>query len=53
MDIRCYVGPYVIVKSINKGIYSFQGVSDHTNIIQKISGAHLKPYKESDLVNKV
>ena len=47
MDTR-YVGPYVIVKSINKGIYCLGGVNDHTNIIQKISGAHLKPYKESE-----
>jgi hypothetical protein len=38
-----YQGPYVIIKCFGKGIYSIQEVAQPNEIIQKVSGAHLKP----------
>jgi hypothetical protein len=46
-----YQGPYVIIKKFGKGIYSLQGVSDSSEIINKVSGAHLKPYKDDQFPN--
>ena len=47
MDTR-FVGPYVITKCLGKGIYS---LIDPSQIIKKISGSHLKPYKDNSILN--
>ena len=47
MDAR-YVGPYVITKKLGKGVYALRDVADTAldPVINKVSGAHLKPYKK-------
>ncbi len=45
MDME-YVGPYIISKALGKGIYALSEVDDTATIIHKVSGAHLKPYKQ-------
>ena len=47
MDHR-YQGPLVITKNLGKGFYRLQDVEDPGVVIEKISGAHLKPYKDPD-----
>ena len=46
MDTR-YMGPYLIIRSLGKGFYKLQGVADPCDIVTKVSGAHLKPYRDS------
>lgn len=43
MDAK-YLGPYIITKHLGKGLYSLQLVADPTHTIQRVNGAHLKPY---------
>ena len=45
LDTR-FKGPYEIVKKVCHGIYSLRGVNDPSEVINKVSGAHLKPYKD-------
>ena len=47
MDHR-YQGPYIIAQNLGKGLYKLQGFMDPHTVITKISGAHLKPYKDPD-----
>ena len=39
-----WLGPYTIVATLGKGLYSLQSVSDPSNTTKRIYGAHLKPY---------
>lgn len=42
-----WVGPYVIVAALGKGFYSLKSVKNPSEIIKRINGAHLKPYKST------
>ena len=44
MDTR-FVGPYVITKNVGKGLYALQLVKNPSVVIQRVNGAHLKPYQ--------
>ena len=46
----CYHGPYLIIKYHGIGFYGLQNVADPSDDIPRISGAHLKPYKEPPAV---
>jgi hypothetical protein len=46
LDFR-FTGPYVITKSMGKGIYSLKSIDNSTEEIPKVSGALLKPFKVS------
>lgn len=45
MDHR-YQGPYLITKHLGKGLYRLQAAHNPSEVIKKINGAHLKPYKD-------
>ena len=40
-----YTGPYIIVKKFGKGIFSLHLQSDPSQIVERVSGVHLKAYK--------
>ena len=44
LDAR-YTGPYIITKIATKGQYSLRRVDDPAQVILKVNGGHLKPYK--------
>ena len=44
LDVR-YVGPFVIVKSLSRGVY--QLVSEDGKSTVRATGAHLKPYNKA------
>ena len=44
MDTR-FVGPYIITKNVGKGLYALQLVKNPSVVIQRVNGAHLKPYQ--------
>ena len=43
LDYR-WLGPYKIVKSLGKGLYSLKGVEDPGRVIERVHGTRLKPY---------
>ena len=43
MDCR-YVGPFVITKSLGKGLYSLTSVESPKKVTKSVNGVHLKPY---------
>ena len=43
LDVK-YLGPYTITKVVGKGTYSLQLFGDPSQKIEKVNGAHLKPY---------
>eukprot|EP00731_Ephydatia_muelleri_P011380 Em0006g274a len=43
MDCR-YVGPFVITKSLGKGLYSLASVESPKKVTKSVNGVHLKPY---------
>ena len=44
MDTR-FVRPYIITKNVGKGLYALQLVKNPSVVIQRVNGAHLKPYQ--------
>ena len=40
-----YTGPYIIVKKFGKGIFSLCLQSDPSQVVERVSGVHLKAYK--------
>ena len=43
LDVK-YLGPYTITKVLGKGTYSLQLIADPSQKVEKVKGAHLKPY---------
>ena len=43
MDAK-YVGPFIITKSLGKGLYALQLVKNRDHVIDRVNGVHLKPY---------
>ncbi|XP_065899898.1 uncharacterized protein [Dysidea avara] len=43
LDYR-WLGPYEIVKSLGKGLYSLKGVENPEKVIERVHGTRLKPY---------
>ena len=43
MDAK-YVGPFIITKSLGKGLYALQLVKNPDHVIDQVNGVHLKPY---------
>ena len=43
MDAK-YVGPFVITRSLGKGLYALQSLENTGHVIDRVNGAHLKPY---------
>ena len=39
-----WTGPYKVAKSLGRGLYRLEDVSDPTKIISRVNGVHLKPY---------
>ena len=39
-----YLGPFTITKVLGKGTYSLQLVADPSKRVERVNGAHLKPY---------
>ena len=39
-----YVGPFIITKSLGKGLYALQLVKNGDHVIDRVNGVHLKPY---------
>ena len=46
LDIR-WLGPYIIVNNLGKGLYSLKLVGNTDCIVGRINGSHLKPYISS------
>ena len=44
MDTR-FVGPYIITNNVGKGLYSLKLVENPTVVVERVNGAHLKPYQ--------
>ena len=44
MDAK-YIGPYVITRHLGKGLYALRLVSNPSVTVERVNGAHLKPYK--------
>ena len=44
MDAK-YVGPYVITRHLGKGLYALRLVDNPAVTVERVNGAHLKPYK--------
>lgn len=42
-----YIGPFIIMKLLGKGCYRLQGVANPQEIVERVSGAYLKPYRET------
>ena len=40
-----YIGPFNITKLLGKGYYSLEGVANPQEVVERVSGAYLKPYK--------
>ena len=40
-----YIGPYVITRHLGKGLYALRLVANPAVTVEKINGAHLKPFK--------
>ena len=43
MDCK-YVGPFIITKSLGKGLYSLASVESPKKVTKSVNGVHLKPY---------
>ena len=43
MDAK-FVGPFIITKSLGKGLYALQLVENPDRVIDRVNGVHLKPY---------
>ena len=43
LDYR-WLGPYEIVKSLGKGLYSLKGVENPEKVIERVHGTRLKSY---------
>ena len=41
-----FVGPYMIIKCHGKGMYCLQLASNAAEIVERVSGAYLKPYQK-------
>eukprot|EP00731_Ephydatia_muelleri_P025782 Em0017g865a len=41
-----FVGPYIIIKCHGKGMYCLQLASNAAEIVERVSGAYLKPYQK-------
>ena len=41
-----WTGPYKVAKSLGRGLYRLEDVSDPTKIISRVNGVHLKPYHQ-------
>ena len=41
-----YVGPYIITKSLGKGIYTLKSEENPDEVLQNVSGVHLKPFNK-------
>ena len=48
-----WLGPYTIVKSMGRGLYQIQDVSDHTKQKLKVHGIHLKLLHPSTKVHSI
>ena len=44
IDTR-FVGLYIITKNVSKGLYALQLLKNPSVVIQRVNGAHLKPYQ--------
>ena len=44
MDTR-FVGPYIITNNVGKGLYALKLVKNPTVVVERVNGAHLKPYQ--------
>lgn len=44
MDAQ-YIGPYVITRHLGKGLYALRLVDNPAVAVERVNGAHLKPYK--------
>ena len=44
MDAK-YIGPYVITRHLGKGLYALRLVGNPAVTVERVNGAHLKPYK--------
>ena len=52
METR-YVGPYMIMKIHGKGFYRLKQVGNEECVVERINGAHLKPYQVADESSEV
>ena len=43
-----YVGLYMIMKIHGKGFYRLKQVGNEEGVVERINGAHLKPYQVAD-----
>ena len=43
MDAR-FTGPYIITQNVGNGLYALQLIEDPTVVVERVNGAHLKPY---------
>ena len=41
-----WTGPYKVAKSLGRGLYRLEDVSNPTKIITRVNGVHLKPYHQ-------
>ena len=41
-----HVGPYIITKSLGKGIYTLKSEENPDEVLQNVSGVHLKPFNK-------
>ena len=48
-----YVGPYMIMKIHGKGFYRLKQVGNEECVVERINGAHLKPYQVADESSEV
>ena len=48
-----YVGPYMIMKIHGKGFYRLTQVGNEECVVERINGAHLKPYQVADESSEV
>ena len=48
-----YVGPYMIMKIHGKGFYRQKQVGNEECVVERINGAHLKPYQVADESSEV
>ena len=39
-----WTGPYRIIKSLGRGLYSLESVEDSKNTVTRVNGVHLKQY---------
>ena len=43
LDLK-WIGPFIIKKSMGKGIYQLSTIDNNTTVVKRVTGAHLKPY---------